>query len=89
MAFILMLGYSQFANAQSFWCCDNPSHAGGTAAERCEGNKQTFAKAEECADQKSKHDQATGHASRCSGEVVETRKGTASGGSRAVGKHRR
>ena len=77
------------AAAQVAWCYENASHAGGTAQERCENNKATFAKVEECAAHKANHDAGTGHSSVCSGAVPQTRKGTASGGSRATGGHSR
>jgi hypothetical protein len=57
---------SQSAHAQVGWCCTDESHAGSTAAERCENNMITFAKSFECETQKQQHDQEFGHDSTCS-----------------------
>lgn len=57
---------SQSAYAQYGWCCTDVTHAGSTAAERCENNMITFAKSFECEAHKTAHDQEFGHDSTCS-----------------------
>ncbi len=57
---------SQSAYAQYGWCCTDVTHAGSTAAERCENNMITFAKSFECEAHKTAHDLEFGHDSTCS-----------------------
>jgi hypothetical protein len=72
---ILLYG-SSVAVAQVKWCCENPQHAGDTAKERCENNRMTLSKVEECTAHKADHDKNTGHKSTCGSEVEQTRTGT-------------
>ena len=76
MAAGALLCASSAASANWRWCCDNPSHAGGTAEERCERNNAVFPSAERCAAHKAEHDRATGHSSRCEPAAPRTERGT-------------
>ena len=64
---LALVVFSGNASAQLSWCCANEQHPGATAAERCEANKEVFAKQQECDEKKESHDQSTGHNSKCAG----------------------